>query len=310
MEMEIENIRQRTLIFLLGTLAMCMPILSVADDCVGWLRVQVPSNGVAAAAMTFEPMADGVVSAFLSGPFEESSASNLMDELIFVDGASGTVSRAMWTSGAWRDPASGEESDLSARPSDSLVFRLQPSEPFDAFVFGRVPCSDALASSLAPGLNLVSAGYPSLSFPTSALPVGVSVEAPWTAAGSSGFLPWTTPVFVTNANPEAVVWTRSRPYAPVPLGVPRVRTMSVDPLGAFADFSVDAQGATDVLKSSPPSGLVASASWTHLARFGAAQLPSVWRDASLGEGWTDSTSAPDINDGFVDGLIDLFLWGK
>ena len=194
---------------------LALPFLSVADDCVGWLRVQIPSNGVAAAAMPFEPTGDGNVSAFLSGPFAESSASNLTDELIFVDGFSGTVSRVAWSSGAWRDPEGGEEIDLSARPSDAFVFRLQPSDPFDVFVFGRVPCSDALASSLAPGQNLVSAGYPSLSFPTSSLPSGVSVEALWAGECVSGFFPWTTPVFVTNANPCTVVWTRRRPYADV-----------------------------------------------------------------------------------------------
>ena len=194
---------------------LALPFLSVADDCVRWLRVQIPSNGVAAAAMPFEPTGDGNVSAFLSGPFAESSASNLTDELIFVDGASGTVSRAAWSSGAWRDPETGEECRHSARPSDAFVFRLQPSDPFDVFVFGRVPCSNALASSLAPGPNLVSAGYPSLSFPTSSLPTGVSVEAPWAGECVSGFFPWTTPVFVTNANPCTVVWTRRRPYADV-----------------------------------------------------------------------------------------------
>lgn len=203
----------RRFCFLFGVFSGVIPFFSIADDCVGWLRVQIPSNGVAAVAMPFESVGDGNGSAFLSGPFAESSASNLTDELIFVDGASGTVSRAAWSSGAWRDPASGEEIDLSARPSDAFVFRLQPSDPFDVFVFGRVPCSDALASSLAPGLSLVSAGYPSLSFPTSSLPSDVSVDALWTGECVSGFLPWTTPVFVTNANPESVAWTRSCPYA-------------------------------------------------------------------------------------------------
>ena len=105
-------------------LAACLlsPVFALADDCVGWLRVQVPSNGVAAATMPFEPTGDGNVSSFLSGPFEGSSASNLADELILVDGASGTVSRAAWSSGAWRSPESGEKVALPARPSDSLVF--------------------------------------------------------------------------------------------------------------------------------------------------------------------------------------------
>lgn len=122
-----------------------------------------------------------------------------------VVGASGTLSRAVWSSGSWREPGGEQASAVAARPSDSLVLRLLPSDPFDVFLFGRVPLSDALASSLPPGLGFVSAGYPLLFCQTSSLPSGVSVDALWTGECASGFLPWKTPVFVTNASPNDVV---------------------------------------------------------------------------------------------------------
>lgn len=175
---------------------LAAPPSAVADDCVGWLRAHVPTGGVAAAAMPFEPMGDGGISSFLSGRFAEDADLGLRDELAVVSGASGTLSRAVWSSGSWREPGGGA-SAVAARPSDSLVLRLLPSDPFDVFIFGRVPLSDALASSLPPGLGFVSAGYPSHFFPTSSLPPGVSVDAAWAADCAGGVLPWKTPVLVT-----------------------------------------------------------------------------------------------------------------
>ena len=282
----------------------------VADDCVGWMRVHAPTGGVAAAAMPFDPIGDGEIQSFLSGRFVEGADLGLRDELAVVSGASGTLSRTVWSSNAWRDPESGAESSLSASPGDSFAFRLQPSDPFDVFLFGRVPFSDALASSLAPGLNFISVGYPLLFCPTSSLPSGVSVDAAWAADCAGGVLPWTTPVLVTNASPNAVVWTRARPYAVVTHGLPQLLAMAVDADGRFVDFSVDAEGAIDVLKASSPSGLPAVAHWTHLARFGAAQFPFVWRDASLGEDvasfylFADATLDTD-GDGIPDALETL-----
>lgn len=210
------------------------PPSAMADDCVGWLRVHVPTGGVAAAAMPFEPMGDGGISSLLSGRFAEDVDLGLRDELAVVSGASGTLSRAVWSSGSWREPGGGAPA-VAARPSDSLVLRLLPSDPFDVFIFGRVPLSDALASSLPPGLGLVSAGYPSHSFPTSSLPRGVSVDAAWAADCAGGVLPWRTPVLVTNANTSTVVWNRSRPYPVVPQGLPQALAMSVDAGFRFAE---------------------------------------------------------------------------
>ena len=268
-----------------AALALCLVATpsAVADDCVGWLRVHVPTGGVADAAMPFEPLGGGSPASFLSGRFAEDADLGLRDELAVVSGASGTLSRAVWSSGSWREPGGGQASSVAARPSDSIVLRLLPTDPFDVFLFGRVPLSDALASFLPPGQNFVSFGYPSLSFPTSSLPPGVSVDAAWATDCADGVLPWTTPVLVTNASPDAVVWERRRPYPAPAQGLPQTLAMSVDADGRFADFSVAAAGATDVLRLSSPSGFSSAPVWAHLVRLCASQSPTVWRDSDLGD---------------------------
>lgn len=42
---------------------------ALSDDVVGWMRVSVPSNDVAAAFLPFSPLVGSCVGSLLSGPF-------------------------------------------------------------------------------------------------------------------------------------------------------------------------------------------------------------------------------------------------
>ena len=201
-----------------AVLAACAPVLpsALADDCVGWLRVGVPTGGVAAVAMPFEPLGDGGAASFLAGPFASDAASGSADELVRIGGASGGIVRAVW----------GTVGGPTVSPSDAFLLRLLQSEtPFEVFVFGRVPAADFLSTPIPPGPGLVSYGYPAGGPSDAPLPPGVAVDAGW-AGPPPGLPDWAAPIPVTNANPGPVDWMRRCPYpAPAPgrprLGAPR-----------------------------------------------------------------------------------------
>ena len=264
-----------------AVLAACAPVLpsALADDCVGWLRVGVPTGGVAAVAMPFEPLGDGGAASFLAGPFASDADSGSADELVRIGGASGDVVRAVWGAGAWRDPAGGTVGGPTASPSDALLLRLLPSEtPFEVFVFGRVPAADFLSTPVPPGPGLVSYGYPAGGPSDAPLPPGVAVDAGW-AGPPPGLPDWAAPVPVTNANPGPVDWVRRRPYPSPSPGRPRVLSASVDAAGGSAAFDLGGGGAADVLRLTSGEGRPGGPAWEHLARIAASRRPPTWRDA-------------------------------
>ena len=256
-----------------------------ADDAVGVLRVDVASNETVAVAVPFEPLAvAGQVSDFLSGDFAGDGGEG-SDRLWQVSSRDGTVSRSVFSDGAWADAADGTPSAVRVSAGDALVFRPGPAEATALYVFGRVPAGEAPAATLLPGWNLLSCGYPAAFGALPPLPDGA--DGPFDAAGdrlAPADIPWWSAFWVTNATDAALAWPRPRPPdAPDILsadGAPRIAALAVDAVRATVALDVDTGGrVTDLLRRNLDDGDDASAPWSHLARFPGDGGTSAWTDA-------------------------------
>lgn len=245
--------------------SLCVSVM--ADDAVGVFRVDAQSNGLTAVAMPFEPLsADGVVR-FLSGGFAVGEDGR-PDRLYQVSSRDGTVAESVWSGGAWLDAESGATSAVRVTAGDALAFLPGLPEPASLYVFGRVPCSGNIASTLFPGWNLLSYGYPAPPGPFPSLPDGVA--GPFGAEGcdaATGAVPWRSVFWVSNANDAAVGWSRPRPYGPLASGKPRIVGMDVDPDSQSIALDVDTgTHATDLLCLRTDVGYGAEERWTRLCR--------------------------------------------
>lgn len=256
-----------------------------ADDAVGVLRVDVASNETVAVAVPFEPLAvAGQVSDFLSGDFAGDGGEG-SDRLWQVSSRDGTVSRSVFSDGAWADAADGTPSAVRVSAGDALVFRPGPAEATALYVFGRVPAGEAPAATLLPGWNLLSCGYPAAFGALPPLPDGA--DGPFDAAGdrlAPADIPWWSAFWVTNATDAALAWPRPRPPdAPDILsadGAPRIAALAVDAVRATVALDVDTGGrVTDLLRRNLDDGDDPSAPWSHLARFPGDAGTSAWTDA-------------------------------
>ena len=213
-----------------------------ADDIVGLMRIHVYSNESTVVSYPFLSFGSGVLEDLLSGPFVDD------DEITYVSNI------------------------LSIKPS--------PSPSFDAYLYGRVPTNDFLELELDIGENFVSYGYPSLSCSTAALPSGVSIAWPWQRDCGDGFLPWRTPVVLTNETAHSILWRRNRPYSLPTIEGPRLTRMMVDPLGVFVEFGLNSFGrVSDVLRLVDSKGISNEKAWVHRARLPPSSIPLVWRDS-------------------------------
>ena len=247
--------------------AASLCVSAMADDAVGVFRVDAQSNGLTAVAMPFEPLsADGVVR-FLSGGFAVGEDGR-PDRLYQVSSRDGTVAESVWSGGAWLDAESGATSAVRVTAGDALAFLPGLPEPASLYVFGRVPCSGSLASTLFPGWNLLSYGYPAPPGPFPSLPDGVA--GPFGAEGcdaATGAVPWRSVFWVSNANDAAVGWSRPRPYGPLASGKPRIVGMDVDPDSQSIALDVDTgTHATDLLCLRTDVGYGPEERWTQLCR--------------------------------------------
>ena len=264
---------------------LCGAASARADDAVGILRVDVASNETVAVAVPFEPLAvAGQVSDFLSGDFAGDGGEG-SDRLWQVSSCDGTVSRSVFSDGAWADAADGTPSAVRVSAGDALVFRPGPDEPTSLYVFGRVQAGEAPAATLLPGWNLLSCGYPTAFGALPPLPDGA--DGLFDAAGdrlAPADIPWWSAFWVTNATDAALAWPRPRPPdAPDILsadGAPRIAALAVDAVRATVALDVDTGGrVTDLLRRNLDDGDDASAPWSHLARFPGDGGTSAWADA-------------------------------
>lgn len=247
--------------------AASLCVSAMADDAVGVFRVEAPSNGLTAVAMPFEPLSADGVGRFLSGGFAVGEDGR-SDRLYQVSSRDGTVAESVWSGGAWLDAESGATSAVRVTAGDTLAFLPGLPEPAALYVFGRVPCSGRLASTLFPGWNLLSYGYPAPPGPFPSLPDGVA--GPFGAEGcdaATGAVPWRSVFWVSNSNDAAVGWSRPRPYGPLASGKPRIVGMGVDPVGQSVALDVDTgTRATDLLCLRTDGGYGAEERWTRLCR--------------------------------------------
>lgn len=245
--------------------SLCVSVM--ADDAVGVFRVDAQSNGLTAVAMPFEPLSTDGVGRFLSGGFAVGEDGR-SDRLYQVSSRDGTVAESVWSGGAWLDAESGATSAVRVTAGDALAFLPGLPEPAALYVFGRVPCSGSLASTLFPGWNLLSYGYPAPASPFPSLPDGV--EGPFGAEGcdaATDAIPWRSVFWVSNSNDAAVGWSRPRPYGPLESGKPMIVGMDVDPGSKSVALDVDTgTHATDLLCLRTDRGYGAEERWTRLCR--------------------------------------------
>ncbi len=119
--------------FLVVACAAC----SYADDAVGVVRVDAAANGLPTVQMPFAPLEDSGPLGYISGGFL-GNGDDLSDRLIRLDSATGAITNAVWSEGAWLDPATGLPSFMSAWPGDTLCIWRGDNDPFSFFLFGRV----------------------------------------------------------------------------------------------------------------------------------------------------------------------------
>ena len=86
--------------------------------------------------MQFSPFDAFGPSGFLSGVFS-GDGGELSDVLFVQSLPAGGTGEAVWTDGAWLDPATGLPSLMSAAPGDILTVESAEDEPLPFFVFGR-----------------------------------------------------------------------------------------------------------------------------------------------------------------------------
>ncbi|MBQ2628163.1 MAG: hypothetical protein IJG13_00650, partial [Kiritimatiellae bacterium] len=117
-------------------LASCLAAaIAAADDAVGWMRVCVPSNDVAAAVLPYAPMGGGCPGSFVSGPFvgDGGEASDVLR--VYASDGSATNCFA-WAESGWIGLA-GETDSAAASAGDIVALLPHGSLPFDFFLFGR-----------------------------------------------------------------------------------------------------------------------------------------------------------------------------
>lgn len=134
---------------LLSAVGLTASFHVAADGVAGWMRLRATTNTPTTVTIPYSPFADGSLNAAVAGPFAEGS-DGACDEILWTDGRSGFESVAVWSSGLWRNPGTGEPSDVVPRPGDLLTFNLIPSEPFDFYVFGGVPTNGTTGVSVSP----------------------------------------------------------------------------------------------------------------------------------------------------------------
>ena len=120
----------------LTLLASCLAaVVAAADDAVGWMRVCVPSNDVAAAVLPYSPMDGGSLGSFVSGPFvgDGSAASDVLR--VYASDGSATNCFA-WTESGWIGLA-GETASAAVSAGDIVALLPYGSLPFSFFLFGR-----------------------------------------------------------------------------------------------------------------------------------------------------------------------------
>ena len=130
--------------FILGVavavVACTTPLKLVSDDAAGVLGVYVVSNEDATVEMPFVPLGDATPGSFLSGCFigDGGPFSDILYRLSLADSS---YTNAVYSSslGAWLDPATGEESGMTASRGDTLLFSPGNDEGLGFYVYGRVP---------------------------------------------------------------------------------------------------------------------------------------------------------------------------
>ena len=274
-----------------------------ADDAVGVFRVDV-TNDATAIALPFVPFGSGALNDFLSGVFvgDETTA----DRIYRIPAGNGSMTNAVFVSGAWIDPGSGEPSEIRAVAGDSLLLIPGVAEPLPVYVFGRVPSQPSTSVELASGRGFVSYGYPSSVCATSTLPTGVAMPSDWWGNPLTGStLPWTSAFWVSNSCNEAIAWARARPYGSPLGGSPTIAGMEVCSTDGTVELRIAAdEKSVDLLRMESAAGYGDSEVWSHVARFPPDNGDIRWRDANGVESACFYLTSDATRDSDGDGIPD------
>ena len=142
----------------LTLMASCLAAAAAAaDDVVGWMRVCVPSNDVAAAVLPYEPMGGGSPGSFVSGPFVGDGGEGSDVLIVYASDGSATNGFA-WAGTGWLG-LSGETNSAAASAGDVVALLPYGSLPFDFFLFGRFgPAAPAGGFPRFSGMSVDPAG--------------------------------------------------------------------------------------------------------------------------------------------------------
>lgn len=125
------------------TAVCCSTFLSsLADDAAGLMRVEIAPGAEISGEMPFAPFGDGSPTNFLAGPFFGGGDGAAPDWLHIYPRSGETNFAAVYSPDGWIDPDTGDPTDMAVSLGDMLVFAAGGSgggEPFDAFLFGRIP---------------------------------------------------------------------------------------------------------------------------------------------------------------------------
>ena len=215
------------------------------------------------------PFGDATPNAFVSAALAEGGedSSNVLHHV----SRDGRVTGLLLLDGTW---TTGDGSDAPAATNgDSFVLLPATGDPFELFVYGRIPSAASAVSPIYPGLNLLSFGYPSSEFSLSSITSVVTI---------SGTADWMHPSWVSNRTDDAVEWTRKRPYAAPTPGYPRFDDFYVSPDGRHSELSVSSGGGPfDLLSVSSCEGFPSPFAWSHLGRFADSIESVLLRDDGL-----------------------------
>lgn len=111
---------------------------SYADDVVGVMRVDAGTNGLVEVQMPFNPLDDGGLEGYIAGLFV-GDGGDFSDRIYRHDATLGGLTNAVWDGRGWIDSSTGEVSKMPAFFGDWLYFLRTDEEPFNFFLFGRLP---------------------------------------------------------------------------------------------------------------------------------------------------------------------------